>query len=129
MSLIDFILPKNSVASFYHLCMKWNQFYFVILLTESDNLDRNDTTVCGQQNQQVRIKAKDFNIHNISYVHFNFANFYVTFHAFLFPQRNGDDLVYSKPTFLRMKADRADRVKARRREDTIYSDVRAFDGN
>ncbi|XP_015234688.1 PREDICTED: uncharacterized protein LOC107087552 [Cyprinodon variegatus] len=62
---------------------------------ESENLERNYTTVCGQQNQQ----------------------------------RNGDDLVYSKPTFLRMKADRADRVKARRREDTIYSDVRAFDGN
>uniref|UniRef100_A0A3Q2CKV1 Ig-like domain-containing protein n=1 Tax=Cyprinodon variegatus TaxID=28743 RepID=A0A3Q2CKV1_CYPVA len=67
--------------------------------------------------------------HRYYYVHFNFANFYVTFPAFLFSQRNGDDLVYSKPTFLRMKADRADRVKARRREDTIYSDVRAFDGN
>ncbi|MEQ2248744.1 hypothetical protein ILYODFUR_022113 [Ilyodon furcidens] len=42
-------------------------------------------------------------------------------------QRNEDTLVYSTPVFTQQKADRAGRVKTRRKEETIYSYARAFD--
>uniref|UniRef100_A0A3B5KVA7 Ig-like domain-containing protein n=1 Tax=Xiphophorus couchianus TaxID=32473 RepID=A0A3B5KVA7_9TELE len=45
----------------------------------------------------------------------------------LFPQRNEESLVYSTAVFTQRNDDRVGRVKARRKEGTIYSDVRIFD--
>uniref|UniRef100_A0A3B3TIU6 Ig-like domain-containing protein n=1 Tax=Poecilia latipinna TaxID=48699 RepID=A0A3B3TIU6_9TELE len=45
----------------------------------------------------------------------------------LFPQRSEDSVVYSTAAFTQRNDDRVGRVKARRKEGTIYSDVRIFD--
>uniref|UniRef100_A0A4W6F944 Ig-like domain-containing protein n=1 Tax=Lates calcarifer TaxID=8187 RepID=A0A4W6F944_LATCA len=44
----------------------------------------------------------------------------------LFPQRNEEPLVYSTAVFTRRKTDKAGRRKATAKEETIYTDVRAF---
>uniref|UniRef100_A0A3Q2PA36 Ig-like domain-containing protein n=1 Tax=Fundulus heteroclitus TaxID=8078 RepID=A0A3Q2PA36_FUNHE len=46
-----------------------------------------------------------------------------------FPQTNEDTLEYSTAVFTQRKANQVSRVKARRKEETIYSEVRAFDKN